>query len=367
MRIVFIVLDDFQIETRQRVGQFRDQMIVVGRYENGAKVISVLSNLPLNLFHDRFETRIAQLFRRFSVFVSVSQTLRGREQQRVLGDVLASTYPINAVSQVNADELARFDSVVYKSNGQVLYAVAPFQVPVNVYVFFLYRETRGRSDKRQHRPFGRRILFVPLGRHVVMVNVVVERSVELGRREIHAVSVPKRLEGITRFRVASVRLAPLHVTEGRPILGRPQIVRTGHKVVHQLDPVVLQQRADPEVRVERDLYGFRLTVTVLDPMRQQQRAVQGSGETDGAQEMIGLVAETAHTRAVGDVAGRVAGKRETQKTHGEQQVRGRHGRRREKRTDRERRVSRTDRAGQTVVGNGGVRISKKNLLITCAS
>lgn len=242
MRAVFVVLDNFQIETRQRVRQFWDQMIVVGRYENGAQVVSVLPNLPLNLFHYRFETGIAQLFGRFSVFVSVPQTLRGGEQQGILGNMFASPYPINAVSQVNTDVLARFDSVVYKINGRVLDTVAPFQVPVNVHVFFLYRKTRRCSDKRQHRPFGRRILFVPLGRHTVMVNVVVERRVELGRRKIHAVSVPERLERVTRLGVASVRLAPLHVTEGRSTLGRPQIVRTatGHKVVHQLDSVVLQ-------------------------------------------------------------------------------------------------------------------------------
>lgn len=70
-------------------------------------------------------------------------------------------------------------------------------------------------------------------------------------------------------------------------------------------------------------------------MRQQQRAVQGFGETDGAQEMIGLVAETAHTRAVGDVARRrVAGQRKTQKIHAEKQQRSGHDCRREERLDR---------------------------------
>lgn len=143
-----------------------------------------------------------------------------------------------------------------------------------------------------------------------MVNVVVQRRVEFGIRKIDAVRVPERFERVARLGVAAVRLSPLHVTERRPTLGRPHARRVfGHKVVHQLDLVVLQQRADLEVAVERDLHGLRPTVPVLDPVRQQQRAVQSSGETEGAEEMVGLVAETAHARAVGDVTGRVLGER----------------------------------------------------------
>lgn len=171
----------------------------------------------------------------------------------------------------------------------------------------MYRKTRRRPDESQHRPLRRRVLVAPFRRHTTnVVHVVVERRVILGTGEVHAVRVPKRFERVARFRVAPARIATAHVTERRPRLRRPQAASVlSHEVVHRPHLVVLRERVHPEIPVKRYLNGFRLPVPVLDPVRQQQRAVQRFGETQGAQEMIHLVAEPAHARAVGDVTERV--------------------------------------------------------------
>jgi len=307
VRIVPVVLDDFQTETGQRDRQLGNQMVVVGRDEHRGDVSAVPPYQPLQLSDDRLERRIAQLGRGLAVLVAVAQALRRGEQQRVVGHVFAGPRPVDAVTHVHADELAGADAVAHERRGRPVHRGGPLQVPMRGHVLALHRETGRRADERQYRPLGRRIPVAPLGGHVAMVvHVVVERRVELGTGKVHAVRIPERLERVAGLGIATVRPAAARVAERRAVVRRPQARRRAvHELVHRLHAMVAGERVHREVRAERHLHGPGPARPVLDPVGQQQRAVQRPRETHRAQQMVRLVAEPAHARTVRHVAGRV--------------------------------------------------------------
>lgn len=83
------------------------------------------------------------------------------------------------------------------------------------------------------------------------------------------------------------------VAERDPFLKWPLVwSHVRHEILHCDHLVVLSQWLDLEIGVERDLDGARLAVPVLYPCGQHQRTVEPAGECQGAQKVVGLVAES---------------------------------------------------------------------------